>query len=294
MFIRAAGPTEYESEVEPLGVRMEFATESGAWSGDLYRKAGRWWPTLSDLHEILVDGDSLPCEVSYLSCFSVQTGRRTFVPLESLIVALYENLSIVREPSQLFTELGVTLDFWRNPLPRRLTLIPDLASRGFGAIGVRSSGRRLCLEIEWDSSVDPNRRGLAFDVAAVEFRPRPDGTLGPGKWYELRECFAGTLFFKQLRKIVNCQPIELFTEAGKAHLLSLFEWPPLARLTNTQARHARLEFIRAHSDLVSDRRKLAEAMRKAGLYSANTTPSQIAKFIPSLLANLCRVVEKPR
>jgi hypothetical protein len=57
-------------------------------------------------------------------------------------------------------------------------------------------------------------------------------------------------------------------------------------MTSRQAREARLQFIRQHPDLVGDGRKLAEAMQKAGLYSECTTPWQITKFLPSLLAEL--------
>ena len=288
LFVPASPPPAPDPEVVPLGVSIEMAGADGSYQAPLYRKASRWNPHLCKLTDILVNEADLPCEFSYRPIFAAQTQNGMFIPLESLLVGLYESFQMPRSIFAVFTDLRDMVEFSEGMLPPRRPLTPAAAKLGFEVNHVESYSQRLLVDIDWFPPQDrggPERR-LIVDTAAVDFRPLPNGTLGRGKWYQPKEGFARVLFCAELRKVVPGDPIDLFTDEGKAELLGLFQWTPLSRMTSKQAREARLQFIRQHSDLVGDGRKLAEAMQKAGLYSECTTPWQIAKFLPALLAEL--------
>jgi hypothetical protein len=254
----------------------------------LYHKSSSWKPHLSKLTDILVHEADLPCEFMYRPIFAVETQAGTFVPLESLLVGLYENFRIARSIFDVFTGLREMVEFPETRVTQRQPLISAAANLGFETNYVDSYSQRLLVDIDWFPPRDrgPPERRLIIDTAAIDFRPRPDGTLERGKWCEPKTGFARVLLCAELRKIVPGDPIDLFTEAGRVELLGMFSWTPLARMTAKQARAARIEFIRNNAELIDDRRRLAEAMQRAGLYSESTTSWQIAKFIRSLLAEM--------
>jgi len=288
LFVPANPPPAPEPEVVPLGVSIEMAGADGSYQAPLYRKCSSWNPHLCKLTDILVHEDNLPCEFTYRPLFAAHTKAGMFVPLESLLVGLYETFPISRSIFEVLTELRSMVEFSEGSLPTRQPLIPAAAQLGFEISRIESFSRSLLVDIDWFPPQDRGRpeRRLVVDTAAIDFRPLPDGTLGKGKWYNPKEGFARVLLCAELRKIVPGDPIELFTDAGKAELLSLFQWTPLSKMTGKQARAARLQFIREHPEFSSDDRKLAEAMQQAGLYSECTTTWQIAKFIPSLRAEI--------
>jgi hypothetical protein len=55
-------------------------------------------------------------------------------------------------------------------------------------------------------------------------------------------------------------------------------------MTTSEARSARLAFIAEHPELHHAPKDLANALKAGGLYSADTTVSQIVKFIKNVLS----------
>jgi len=286
LFVRSSPPDRPSLEVEPLGVSLEMASAHSSFRSPLYRKVCSWNTNLRGLTDIIIQASNLPFEFAYPRLFAAQAGGELFVPMESLLVGVYEHFNVCRSVFSVFGDLRDLVEFSEGRIPPKEPLIPAAADIGFEVSKIESDHRSLCVDVDWFPPQDRGRteRRLVISSAAIDFRPLPDGTLGRGKWYAPREGFARVLTCRELRKIVPGDPIDLFTKTGKAELLNQFEWTPLARMTNKQARAARLQFVREHPDLTHDPRQLAEAMQKAGFYSDLTTLWQITKFVPSLLA----------
>lgn len=148
-----------------------------------------------------------------------------------------------------------------------------------------SYGRSVSGVVLW---VPPPERSNSerggFLACCVEFRPRPDGTLGKGSWKEPWQESVSSELCRELRQRAPSSPVQVLTDTGKEKLLAMFEWTPLSRMTTKQARGARVEFIRANPGLKGNTRALAEALRNASLYAASTTVHQVMKFLPSLIS----------
>lgn len=85
----------------------------------------------------------------------------------------------------------------------------------------------------------------------------------------------------------NSQPATAFkaeiTEKG-FFLLDCFKWTRLARMTNKEARAARVEFARSHPDLLDTPRELALALRQAQLYAEATSVRDVLKHLDAIIA----------
>ena len=121
-------------------------------------------------------------------------------------------------------------------------------------------------------------------VSWMDFRPTPDGTLGKGVWTKPWDTTVENELHQLFHSRFKYEPIAILTHEGKNRLLTEFQWTPLARMTNKEARIARTTFIREHPELKVDHRRLAEALRNAGLYAESTTIFQVMKFLPSLIS----------
>jgi hypothetical protein len=226
---------------------------------------------------------SWPFDFTFYSTFAADTPQGRFLALESFLVGLFRHYEVHRSIFTVFRELGEEVHFSLIHLPRHAPLVKSVAELGFEVTKIESYGRSLQVDVDWFTR---NKLGEAFitvPAAAIDFRPRPDGTLNCGKWYEPRDSMARVLFCHELRKSVKGKALALFSEVGVAELLSKFEWTPLSKMSAKEARAARIEFVQRHLELRHDLGKLASAMRAAGLYAESTTDWQIKKFMPSLL-----------
>ncbi len=285
LFIRSTPSSCPTAEIEPLGLSLEMATAQASFRAPLYRKLCTYMEKC-ELTDILLQAVDLPFEFFHRPIFAVQTQTDPLVPLEAFLVGLYGEYRVLRSVFAVFTELREMVEFSGGGTCQFQPLVRAAATLGFAVSSIDSYGRRLFVDVDW---IPPQDRGqtprkLSIDSTAVDFRPRPEGALDKGKWVEPKDCFARVLLTAELRKVVPSDPISLFTEAGKAELLSHFEWTPLARMTNKQARAARVRFVGEHPEMAEDMRKMAEAMQKAGLYSDMSTVWSIAKLVPALIA----------
>ncbi|HTB63602.1 MAG TPA: hypothetical protein VK737_08435 [Opitutales bacterium] len=271
--------------LEPLGVQLEMATIDDSFRIPLFHNACSYDSNRRTLTELLIPGENLPAEFYYFPFFSVQTQTGIFVPLESFLVGLYRQYDVRRSILSVLADLHEMVEFTSTKIPQPGLLIPEVENLGFYVTSIHSYGRRLSIDVDWmpaksRSGVQPN---LIIGSSAIDFRPMPDGTLGNGKWVQVKNCFMCVLLDKELRKIGVGAPLNLFTTSGQAKLLTQFEWTLLAKMNNKQARSARIEFLKQNLSLIEDHHDLAKAMQKAGLYSDSTTIWQIAKFLPSLI-----------
>lgn len=286
IFVRSGSQAQLNSLLFRLGISLEMATTTEKFTAPLFRKIRSYAPDDFEFSDIVIPESDLPFSFSYRPTFAVNTPEGIFVPLESFLTGLYREYRVFRSVFAVLTELFDVTVFPDSSRNRFELLVSGAASLGFFVASVVSYGRRLLVDIDWAPPKDIERLSTSASVssAAIDFRPRPDGTLGRGKWVQPKDCFARVLLDAELRKLVSVNPIDLFTGKGRTQLLQHFEWSSLAKMTSKQARLARIEFIRTNRDLTQDTKKLAEALQKARLYSESSSLYQIAKSLPSLIA----------
>jgi hypothetical protein len=285
-FVRNHNAEHSINGIEPLGVALELATPQSALRFPVYRntESGEYWQ--HDTTGIVMEGALAPFEIGYPPAFAVETELGIFIPVESMLVALYKQFQVYRPIMDVLSDLREMIDFPKSKRLEREPLVAVAHDRGFVTSGIMSYGRRVFVDIDWIPPQDrsPNSRGMRVATAGIDFRPLPDGSLGRGKWCRPKDFFARALLFGELRGSIRRDPIELFTEAGQREILSHFEWTPLARMTNKEARAARVNFIRAHPELHDDLEILALELQYSGLYAESTTASQIRKSLPILIS----------
>jgi hypothetical protein len=283
-FYPASQPSHYPDELEPLGIAVEFATQKDSFVSHIFRNVASHRPDQIKLTDILIEPFDFPVDFVYRPDFSVTADKGKYFPLESLLVGLYDTFRIRRSVFAVLTELRDCVAF-NDSIRHHEPLATDAFNLGFAVTGILSYGTMLSVDVDWIPPQDRNdaQIGLVAVAAAMDFRPRPDGSLGKGTWIPPKNGFIRVLLCQELRKLFAGPPIDLFTESGKAELLSKFQWTPFTRLSKTQLEKARLQFLRNHPELLVDPNTLATAMHEAGLYPPSYRVSKIIKLVPGLI-----------
>lgn len=206
---------------------------------------------------------------------------RQFIRLECLLDALHEkSQGAVRVDlflKELLTHYEVKEAAFINPEVCSIPVVEAAQKHGIFVARVASYGRTL--------SVSISRRIGASSVKIndIHFRPKPDGTIGPGGFHEWDRFGINRLFWELFKTLKIERPYDLFPPQSLELLLSHFEWSKLARMTNREARQARISLVRLHPALWDQPKDLATLLKKDELYSEDTGISQIVKFLPGLI-----------
>jgi hypothetical protein len=121
----------------------------------------------------------------------------------------------------------------------------------------------------------------------LQFRPRPDGSLGKGTCAELWERSIQLRLFELVKARMR-HPIECLSTKGIQRCLSVFEWQPKHKMTKAELADKRLQFVKDNRDLWQEPKALSIALKQAGLYSPSTSESQIAKTMKMVIASLAQ------
>jgi hypothetical protein len=162
---------------------------------------------------------------------------------------------------------------------------PQLTELGFYLLELFSYSRTITVTVGWYCPQDRQfiEEAAYFCAGAVEFRPRPDRTLNKGKWLTPVPGHLIALLRDIMRKACPGTPLNLLSEEGQRIILDGFKWTALARMSNKQARQARVSFAKKHPELLESPKELARAMRKAQLYSKTTSMGNILDHIGSII-----------
>jgi len=287
---RVGSPEPYGREVERTGCKLEFASAGIGFEFMLYRRICSWKRELPDIHNLLLHEAEVPVDISYFECFSVENEHGVFVPLESVLSSLYSSGSVSLPITSFLEELHSFVPFtdgFHQRCAHGIKLVDErLASRGIEAGQAFSYGRTVMVPLVWvpSSARDTGDGAAAAYLAGVEFRPRPDRTLGRGKWLEPKEWTLASSTTKFLRKMFKRSAAGVLSEAGQHYVLDSFEWNELSRMTSREARSARVAFAKTHTNLHGKPRDLAVALKQAGLYAESTSISQIIKHLSPIIA----------
>lgn len=274
-------------KVEDTGYVLEYARPEQGVRIPIYRRTET---SLGGFHDYLLHSRDTPFSFQYQPYYAVQSERGLFVSLENLIVALYKEGQVARPLTDFLSEFCDAL-----PLPEdrlfsnrrpRAAFTGELTRMGYCVVDVWSYGRRLSAGVGWSRLAEGKDNGSAgyIWVGYVIFHPRPDGTLSEGRWVEPRYAPLGGLLRGALDKACPGPPVRLLSEGGKRMLLEPFEWTRLARMTNKEARAARVAFARSHPELLGNPKELALALQQEQLYSQMTPVPKILKHLDSIIA----------
>jgi hypothetical protein len=220
----------------------------------------------------------------------VDTPKGTFLPLGSFVCALYSHFPKSRSVFEFLSDIRANLplreNFSRREFTRPEFVCPALSGAGFEIVSVSSYGRRVWASLAWTY---PQKRFTSdptdiLSVGSLVFRPMPNGDLKGESWPTEHNRRFEELLWHSARTLCNGESIRALSDDGKRFVLSTFEWTPLARMTTSEARSARLAFIAEHPELHHAPKDLANALKAGGLYSPDTTVSQIVKFIKNVLS----------
>jgi len=289
MFTRSNGLLVLSNSIEHTGWRLELAGDELAAHLEVYRKkdparTGEFW--LSDYY---VPVDHLPFTVAYrpIDVANLETGM--FLRLETVLASLYRKHDVARPLTSLLTEMRDCLpiqDFvWKRRTDGASLVSPVLRAAGFEITNLFCYGTGLTVSFGW---VFPQDRSNSVSkamihAAAVEFRPRPNRTLGPGKWGMPLDTSLMYLMGKQLVSLVRRKPERCLSEKGVEVALQEFKWTKVSLLTREELTRARLEFIREHPELHDKPREMARALLAAELWSDTTQLSVVTKQVPKLI-----------
>lgn len=276
-------------ELEHTGWSLEFAGGELGLNLPIYRVSRDWRRGKTEFSDYLIDPTGLPFAPD---CFQFQVttlSAGVFVSLDSVAGAIYRQEKASRLLPKFLEELREHLPINACSTKRRVdgaSLIhPKFAAEGFEVIDFFAYGRSLSVEIGWVFPQDRKNPDCLLNLfaARVEFRPKPNRTLGEGKWMLPMPVTLSYQLAKVLKSLHRGRPVGILSERGKEVALEQFKWTRVSLLTVKEARQARIDFVRQHPELWNKPQELAKALLAAELYSKTTAPYNIRKQLPKLL-----------
>ena len=102
-------------------------------------------------------------------------------------------------------------------------------------------------------------------VHNIRFRPTYQKKLNIGKWGDWESFNLYRLFWEEFKTLGFESPVEVFTDKGKADLLSYFAWTKLSLMSRQEARAARVQHLKKRPHLRGELSRLALTLKESGL-----------------------------
>lgn len=218
-FYTASTSAPSGADVVPLGLHMEFASVARLVSIPLFRRPAGPNPNGLRLDHLVFESSGLPIDLECPACQVVETKRETFLPLEALLVALYEGCEVSRSIFQALAELGSHAPFAcyaRNATPRKGALVSQAEAAGFRLNKVIRDRDQVYADIEWQAAAQSNR----FHTRICKFRLDPRGELDEGAWVPAGVIGVASLLARELHHLVPGSPHQIFSPTGLSILQS--------------------------------------------------------------------------
>jgi hypothetical protein len=281
-----------DTDLVHTGVVIEIGTPERAIVIPVYRDTKHWRADKPSFSDYYIASSDLPFEITLWGFQQKETSFGILVGLSAYICALYKEVQVLRPLADFLADFQALQPFdVRSSKPdaeQTTVLSKELSSGGYIAGNIWGYGRRHWVEICWYSPEKVELPGRAFSLhcGRFEFRPTAEKKLDAGKWREPNPHTVEELLWNRLRTISGQTPLQSLSEEGINIVLSKFEWSQLTLMTAKQARSARLDFLRSHPELRAKTSELAHALRSAGLYSSDTSITQIVRAVPKLLTQV--------
>jgi hypothetical protein len=198
-----------------LGIQMEWASSARAVQVQLFNRqlrSGRL-----RLEHLLFAQRKLDFDVPCAEHQIVQTANGVFLPLEGLLVGLYETHEVSRRIQQVLEELASVVPLENKvskPILKPGYLVAEAEAQGFILNTLMPEGSQLYAEIVWRNKRSPYR----FHTCICRFSLNQDAVLDEGAWVPAGTVTAGTLLARDLHRFVPGAPREMFSLQG-IHLL---------------------------------------------------------------------------
>jgi len=275
------------SDMEHTGFSMEISSDEFAQNICLYREIHDWQPNAIRLEDFYVSVDEIPFKLLPAADTQMESPAvGSLVSLEAMLCSLYVKHEVARPIASALEELRQHLPINHCFYPRRddgaKLVRPALAKAGFEVTEFFSYGRTLSVKFGWAYPQDRQNTKARLNVYAgtIEFKPRPDRTLGQGRWIIPIETIVGYLLTQMLE---TSGAAGLFSETGMETALDSFNWTQVSLLTAQEAKLARIDFVRNHPEMHNSHQAMAKALKRAGLYSDAADIYAIKKQVPRLI-----------
>ena len=275
-------------DLEHTGYSIELSGDEFVMNTGIYRRIYPWQPGKTQFSDFCVSEDEVPFPLLPVvrQIQEQSTSSGPLVSLEAVLASLYIRHEVKRPFTSFLTEV-------RDHLPVNHCYYPRikygsemvdraLAELGFEVITFATYGRTLTVQLGWVFPQDRQNSdsGLNEFAGTVQYKPRPDRTLGEGKWLSPSEATVAYLFTDMLESM---DQNHLLSGMGIQAAVDNFKWTRVSTLTNREARQARIDFVREHPELHGNPHVLAKALKRAELYSDSMEIYAIKKQVPRLI-----------
>lgn len=271
-------------DLQPTGFSIEFAGDKVHGCIPVFKVDEK----NLGLNDYYVDSERIGFEVPFIANHCIDTPTQRFVALEDVVAALYRQHHPKRPLLSFLEEWSESLPF-EGGFGSRIVGGADLVSEqlkaeGFEVYHAFTYGRMLLVRFAW---VPGKYRDQPFvqrfiHAAAAEFNPKPDRTLGVGRWVMPLETTINFRLAKTLRGLVG-KPISALSVKDQQWALNSFNWTKMTMMSARELRAARIQFIFDHTELHGKPRELAQAMINAELYTDITELNVIVEQISKVL-----------
>ena len=274
-------------EIANTGYALELSGDEFALSACIYRQIRDWQPTKIQLEDFCVQLNQIPFRLSPASEITEKDSEiGVLVSVDAVLCSLYIKHEVKRPITSVLQELRNDLPLNHCSYPRvengSQMVKPDLGELGFEVVGFFPYGRTITVQFGWvfpQDRRDSNCK-LCLYAGSIEFKPKPDRTLGKGAWRPPLEVTVSYLLADWLEaKGKN----GVLSEVGVKSTLDNFKWTRVSLLTNQEAKQARIDFVREHPELHGNHHALAKALIEAELYSDTAQIYAVKKQVPKLI-----------
>ena len=274
-------------EIANTGYALELSGDEFALNACIYRQIRDWQPTKIQLEDFFVQLNQVPFRLTPASEIREKDSAiGAMVSLDAALCSLYIKHEVKRPVTSLLQELRNELPLNHCFYPRlengSQMIKPDLGELGFEVVDFFPYGRTITVQFGWVFPQDRRDSSckLCLYAGSIEFKPKPDRTLGKGDWRPPLEVSASYLLADWLESKAKKG---VLSETGIKAALENFKWTRVSTLTNREAKQARIDFVREHPELHSNHHVLAKALKTAELYSDTAEVYAIKKQVPRLI-----------
>jgi hypothetical protein len=221
-------------KIIPLPVSIEWATPDHSQRTPLFEHS----PTGASrpaLHEIVIRAEDLPCSVRCQEFQAVDTPAESFVPLEALLVTIYQSGLVSRRIFDVLAELSALVPLRSsvvNPLNDAADLLlPGIEKRGFRVTNVVADEDKVFVDIGWY----PEPNSTPFHTCICAFA-HTAGKLSEGEWIPSPMIGVHQLLVTELRRIATGDPGKAITAKGRQYLQE-FSDPTATEIRAKRIRH---------------------------------------------------------
>jgi hypothetical protein len=213
-FLSTAQPClAHFKQVLPLSLVLEWSTPERAYRIQLFRRMSSTTPARVRLDQIVFLREELPCDLECLHYQVHETADGDFLPIDSLLAALYRSHNVARPIFQLLTELASVLPLHHpvtNPITARNLLTAEAEALGFRLNAVYQEPRRILVQFGWQPASGSPR----FHVCIAAFHLNTSGNSDRGTWVDERDPGVSKILAIQLHRECPGDPARLLTFSG--------------------------------------------------------------------------------